>query len=80
MKIGSALSGFPFLQNRRYGVAERLAALVECRLDNLLEQLLVASQLLGLVAGHADDGAFTLGGGLNTCSCTVNRYSTLYQA
>lgn len=23
---------------------------------------------------------FTLGGGLNTCSCTVNRYSTLYQA
>ena len=60
LKIGSALSD-SFLQNRRYGVAERLAALVECRLDNLLEQLLVASQLLGFVAGHADDGALHLG-------------------
>ena len=57
------------------GVADRLAALVEGRLDHLQEQPFIAVETLHAVAAQADDGALTFGGGLKTPSLTVNRYS-----
>ena len=44
------------------GVSQSLSALVESRLHDKLEQLLVASQVGGFVAGHADDGTLHLWG------------------
>ena len=80
LNIGSALSGWllsKILEMEFRSVFLRwLKVVLTMFLNNFSShpKFVVSFRVIRMTA------LFTLGGGLNTCSCTVNRYSTLYQA